>query len=90
MGNCGKTEVNFFHHFDPTNESNFQTLCKTAHPKKLCSQASVTLTHKPAVIAFLHDINNVTVPQFQLIIVLRSVAVEGLVANSEKPKDSRR
>lgn len=54
--------------------------------KRKKGKASVTLTHKPAVVTFLHDIDNVTVPQFQLIIVLRSIAVEGLVANSKTGK----
>lgn len=63
-------------------------LCKIAHLhlKEPCCLPSVTLTHKPAIITFLHDIDNITIPQFQLIIVLRSVAVEGLVANSETRK----
>lgn len=86
-GKLWKILSRFFHYFDPTNESTSR-LCKTAHPKKLCWQTSVTLTHKPAIITFLHDIDNVTVPQFQLIIILRSIAVEGLVANSKNQKDT--
>lgn len=58
--------------------------CSSASQKAVLT--GVTLTHKPAVVTFLHDIDNVTIPQFQLIIVLRSVAVEGLVANSKTRK----
>lgn len=52
-------------------------LCKNAHLhlKGSGCLANLTLTHKPAIITFLHDIDNITIPQFQLIVILRSVAV---------------
>lgn len=78
----------FFSPFWPHKWEQLPDTLQNCSSQKALLTGSVTLTHKPAIITFLHDINNVTIPQFQLIIILRSVAVEGLVANSKNQKDT--
>lgn len=45
---------------------------------------SVHLTNKPAIIALLHHINDVSLPQLQLILIARHVVVQRLVPGLEK------
>lgn len=49
-----------------------------------CWLMSVHLTNKPAIIALLHHINDVSLPQLQLILIARHVVVQRLVPGLEK------
>lgn len=43
----------------------------------------MTHTHKPAIITFLHDVDQVSFLQLQLIIILRHVIVQSLKSTAE-------
>lgn len=49
--------------------------CVWLHDWRICPEAH---TNKPAVIAFLHDTDEISLPQLQLIVVLWHITVQSL------------
>lgn len=47
---------------------------------------TISLTNKPPIITFFHDINNISISEFQFIIILWYIAIQCLVAKSVNSK----